>query len=825
MSQDGSGRVPPHDLDAEASTLGAIFLRNEAIDEVIDRGVRVEDFYLPTNRIIFEAMVDLHTNHTPIDIITVSDRIKQLSPRTTVSEGVLVDLAARVPTAANVGYYARIVHDKGRRRGLIAICGEYTGKAFGNETETDALLDRAGAAVCRLGEDTNRPTCSTMRELALEATTVIQKRHERGATVTGVATGYHDLDSLLAGLQPGDLIVIAARPSVGKAQPDDAQVLTIAGWREIGTLQVGDELASPGGIGSRSFVTGVFPQGERQVYRVTFNDGRSTECCDEHLWAVQHRSWRGPRVMSLASVRGLLRSKRNQGRLWIDTAPGNWGHDEPLPLHSWALGALLGDGDLTQMSPRFSTADKELLDRLIACCPGTESRHAGGCDYRIVNAVGFRGRRGGGHAKNIVAEALRNLGLYGTICSTKFIPRCYLTANRQARLDLLRGLLDTDGTVGSKNGNMSFCTVSGRLCNDVVELARSLGAVVRVHSRVTSYSYNGKYCLGAISYTVSISYARPSDLFTLSRKLRAVRGRQRQPRLVLKSIEPTRRASTRCIRVSHPNHLYVTDEYVLTHNTAFFLNISRRCGVPTLMFSMEMKKLGLTERMIACESGIAGMRIRNGRLAAQEWGFLTQAMATISEMPITIDDAKHQTLLTIRSRARRWRAETGKPDENGERKGLIGLDYLQLIDFEQQNGENRDRAIGRGTAALKELAYDLDVPVVVLSQLNRNLEAREDKRPNLGDLRESGSIEQDADEVIFLHREVPNKKRKKDEPPPDERMMEAILAKQRNGPTGVVDLFFDKAYGRIESASPRRQEQDEMPEPPQDRLHRMGLGE
>src|SRR5262249_23393497 len=148
------------------------------------------------------------------------------------------------------------------------------------------------------------------------------------------------------------LVIIAARPSMGKAQPLDARVLTEKGWKTMGDLEVGDDLASIDG--RPSTVIGVYPQGAKQIYKVTFSDGRATECCGEHLWRVHYRSWPAPRVLQTDEVAMLLTHKRYQKRLWIDMASGDFGHHEPLPIDPRVLGLLIGEGDFNSLS--FSTA-------------------------------------------------------------------------------------------------------------------------------------------------------------------------------------------------------------------------------------------------------------------------------------------------------------------------------------------------------------------------------------------------------------------------------------------------------------------------------------
>src|SRR5207237_2737280 len=138
--------------------------------------------------------------------------------------------------------------------------------------------------------------CAKMSAVLAEVMSRLDELHRNPASVTGKATGFVDLDEMTTGLQDGDLIIIAGRPSMGKAQSLDCQVKTRAGWKPMGEMRVGDELASVDG--APCVVTGVFPQGERQVYRIAFSDGRSTECCAEHLWRVHSDGWQGARVIA-----------------------------------------------------------------------------------------------------------------------------------------------------------------------------------------------------------------------------------------------------------------------------------------------------------------------------------------------------------------------------------------------------------------------------------------------------------------------------------------------------------------------------------------------
>jgi replicative DNA helicase len=225
--------------------------------------------------------------------------------------------------------------------------------------------------------------------------------------------------------------------------------------------------------------------------------------------------------------------------------------------------------------------------------------------------------------------------------------------------------------------------------------------------------------------------------------------------------------------------------------TALALNIARHAAVdaniPVAIFSLEMSKEQLSLRMLCSEARIDSARLRGGFFSMEDWHRLTDAAGVLSESPIYIDDSASLTAMEIRAKARRL-----KMDKN---IGLIVIDYLQLMQG-RVGAERRDLEISEISRALKALAKELQLPVLALSQLNRMLEQRTDKRPRLSDLRESGALEQDADVVAFIYRdEVYNK----EEDNPSRGIAEILLSKQRNGPTGDVYLTFLNSFTRFEN--------------------------
>jgi len=229
--------------------------------------------------------------------------------------------------------------------------------------------------------------------------------------------------------------------------------------------------------------------------------------------------------------------------------------------------------------------------------------------------------------------------------------------------------------------------------------------------------------------------------------------------------------------------------------TSFALNLAHNVAalhkLPVAIFSLEMSKEQLVQRLLASEAGIESNRLRAGRVSQNEWEPLSRAIGMLSEMPVFIDDTPNITVTEMRSQARRLQAE------QGVEMGLILLDYLQLM---EGSGDNRVQELSKITRSLKGLARELNVPIIALSQLSRGVESRTNKRPMMSDLRESGSIEQDADLVIMLYRDEYY-----NNDTPDRGIAEIIINKHRNGPTGTVKLLFDPQYTRFRNlASPKR---------------------
>ncbi|HJT79335.1 MAG TPA: AAA family ATPase, partial [Gemmataceae bacterium] len=386
----------------------------------------------------------------------------------------------------------------------------------------------------------------------------------------------------------------------------------------MGAIRVGDIVATPDGGQAR--VTGVFPQGKKQIYRVHFRDGRWADACGEHLWKVygphlgsdkrRCKSWK---VINTDELAARLANTKARWKVPV-VQPLEEARPQPLPVDPYLLGVLIGDGNFTQNCVRFSTADAEILDRVKAALGASlELRPSKSrpYDYRVVmsatNVLRHR-KRLAAVRDNVLVGHIERLGLLGRPAHAKFVPECYKRAGVEQRFALLRGLIDTDGHV-TTTGSISFSTSSYQLAKDVQELVWSLGGLARMREKQPRYCYAGELRQGRTSYTVSIRHPEPTRLVSLTRK-RARLPADYQYKDNLKNrvvrVEPLRIDEAQCILIDHPDHLYVTDNFVVTHNTAIVEGLALR------IFKGDVPEGLKGKRIIALDMGalIAGAKYR-----------------------------------------------------------------------------------------------------------------------------------------------------------------------------------------------------------------------
>ncbi|HVM57718.1 MAG TPA: PhoH family protein [Gaiellaceae bacterium] len=416
-----------------------------------------------------------------------------------------------------------------------------------------------------------------------------------------------DPEKLNAYMERGTIEVAPLAFMRGRAQPVSTRVLTPDGFRPIGSLRVGDLVTGSDGLPTP--VLGVYPQGTKQVFRVRAQDGASTLCCGEHLWHVFTPEDRGRgkpgRVLETRDMIGRLRrAHQHRYELPLLSAPAEF-EPRDVPLDAYALGLLLGDGCLTtRTTPSFTTADPELAEALEASLDGIELRRKG-----TYEDVLRGGGRGGVIVANPVTAALRELGLAGTRSHSRFIPECYLHNSSEVRIGLLQGLLDSDGGPVAQHGRtcrIQYTTCSERLRDDLAYLVRSLGGVAYARRRGADGRVPGNTRGRAVEYrhdsfVMDVRLPPGIEPFRLGRKLDVyARGGGGRPMRFIDAIEPAGQAETVCIQVAAADSLYVTEDFLVTHNTLndSFIILDEAQNTSPEQMQMFLTRLGFGSKVV-----------------------------------------------------------------------------------------------------------------------------------------------------------------------------------------------------------------------------------
>ncbi len=375
----------------------------------------------------------------------------------------------------------------------------------------------------------------------------------------------------------------------GKLQDLDSLIRTPSGWVRMGDIKLEQLIVTPDG--GTTNVKGIYPQGEVDIYRIYFEDGRWADCGLEHLWKVYWPHWGEEdggkwRVLTLSQILEHMKSHtKSNNRLSIQLIEPEIKEDINLPIDPYLLGAFLGDGNLSTSQLRFTTADTWMVDEINRLLPDeVELTHSSKYDYNVVR----KNRNYGKPTSSKFLQAFKDLNIKGCRSWEKFIPNQYMNASSNQRLALLQGLMDTDGSVETprlckdgvtqKHGQIEYCTTSLQLAYQIQELVRSLGGMCKLSERYTHYTYKNEKLKGRLSYRLYIRLKDRSSAFRIPRKKELTQigdyKYQDSLKLGIRSVEFIKRAEAQCIEVDHPDHLYITDNYVVTHNTVTALSLT-----------------------------------------------------------------------------------------------------------------------------------------------------------------------------------------------------------------------------------------------------------
>ncbi len=855
----GHGPVaPPQNLEAEQSVLGAVLLSDTALPAlIIDERLQAGDFYREAHGRIYQAMLDLHTVGEPVDALTLVEHLKQAGELEAVGGPSAIELlAGSVPAVGNVRQYARIVRENAMLRRLLHAAYEIQAQVHGHEARPRELVDMAERAILEVAHEDSRKDFRSIEQLLHSELDKLQRLSLEGTPITGTPSGFEDLDSITGGFQPGNLIILAARPSMGKCLHGssliidpcngertrlDALVERIESGEEAHVLSLGPDF-----LLHRARVAAARRSGVQETFRLTTRLGRRLEATANHP-ILTLGGWK--RLDELGPGSRIAVPRRMPARTV----------DEVMPDHELVLlAALIADGNLTQTTPRFSYgAASRIVDTVR--------------DAAAVMGLQLRGERisaGRGGSANGLTVLCKRHGLWGKRSGEKFVPDAIFRLSEEQIVRFLSVLYACDGHVyvSGRLRQIGYTTISDRLARDVQHLLLRLGIVstirtlrrevyegtavkaqeVRITGRddldhfawripiVGKEDRLAKVLAGSMTLRertnadtippevwhpvfaakgerswgdVSIAAGRPRNhnwhvhARGVSRaQLGALATATASPELAqlaesdvwwdeVAAIEPIGPQATYDLDVPGFRN-FVADDIVV-HNSALMANFAENAalgsGKAVALFSLEMSEGELAQRFIASQASIKGDDLRKGKVPQSRWGKILQASNRLAESGLYVDDSSDLSVLDVRAKSRRL------AQQHADGLGLILIDYLQLMRA-AGNVENRVEQIGQISRGLKTLARELEVPVIALSQLNRGVEQRTDKRPVLSDLRESGAIEQDADLVLFIYRDEYYDKESE-----REGIADLIIAKHRNGGLGTVELTFQKDYPRFMS--------------------------
>ena len=854
-------RVPPHSQEAEESVLGALLTDPEAFDRIADLVVSA-DFYAERHARIFAAISSLQAQARPADVITVTEVLKHSGELQRIGgTAYLVELAERVVTAANVEHYAKLLHDKAILRRLIRTSSEILSGAYESRGETREFLDKAEQAIFELSSDHSGTALRRIDSLIGPTVERIEMLFERKSDVTGVATGYYDLDHKTAGLQPSDLIIVAGRPSMGKCLTADSEILLSDGAvrrledvvrDRCGTLMTLNDRWRFEPADPSAFVD----DGIKPVFEVKTRLGRKVVTTLSHPFLTID-GWKPLGEIKPGDHVAVPRRLEVFGTESIG--------DDKAKI----LGYLLGDGSLDGPCARFTNTNPR-LQADFATASEEFGRPSVQADVRPTQTIGALALVNTDLAPdgNALMNWMESLCLKGATAREKFVPDVVFRLQREEIACFLNRLFATDGwacVLATGQAQLGSSTVSERLARQVQHLLLRFGVVASLRARKMRYrdGFRDAWQLNITERSSILAFIDGIGMFgkeaaiakvrqaCASRRDKAFRdvvpagvwrlidgargdepwqtirsrmsasgnlhaGRPMSRRRLstfaealdsqslrdlassdvywdtVESIEPAGVAQVYDLTVDGTHNFVAND--VCVHNTAFCLNIAEyaagECNVGVAIFSMEMSSDQLVMRMLCSQAEIDNSRVRTGNLHDRDIKNIALTAGKLGGAPIYIDDTPAQTVLEIRAKARRLKHDS----QAG--LGLIIIDYLQLM--RGAGEDSREQEISSISRSLKALAKELSVPIVALSQLNRQVEQRADKRPGMADLRESGALEQDADVIVFLYRD---EQYNPDTAEPG--VAEIIIAKQRNGPTGTVRLMFDKAFARFRNFSTR----------------------
>lgn len=669
-------RTPPHSDEAEISVLGGMMLEEGAVDRAMEL-LGEDDFYHPAHRLIFGAIGRLRDQgHSP-DALAVREELK----RRDELEGAggpeyLARIVDIVPTAANVGYHAKIVLDAAIKRRLIRTGTEIVTGAYGTAEDADYLLNQAEERIFKLSEHRFKKAFTPINELLQRAVVELESLAARKEPITGVPTGYHDLDDITAGLQLADLVIVAARPSVGKCLAADSEIVLSDGSlktiedivreRDAELLTLGDDWRF-GWAKPSDFVD----DGVKPTYRVRTETGRVVETTLSHPF-LTGEGWR--------------------------------------PLTSLAVGESVAVPRTIPVEGTEKLTDYE-IEQFVR---RTTRRPEGRFD---ADAFGPTRDSSECHPQWDVESSRRRTSEAAAVAGEPAIPETIFRCEPRTVARFLRRLFS------ERSAMIPGWSAGGeRAAHQVQHLLSRFGVVAHaVNDAVAGWRVEIQDPVSVRRFDERIAGGSADD--------QSVADESHVYWDEIVSIEYVGEKQVYDLTIPDTHNFVAND--VCVHNTSlatcFAANAAIMNDLPVAIFSLEMSTEQLVQRLISMEAMVSLKELRTGHASGEQWKRVADACDRLRRAAIYIDDTGLLTPMEMRAKARRLKQQRDI--------GMVIVDYLQLMETGTRS-ESRQQEITEISRSLKALAKELNIPVVALSQLSRAPEQRTDQRPRLSDLRE-----------------------------------------------------------------------------------------
>ena len=775
------GKVQPQAIPLEGAVLGALMLERDALMMVADL-LTPETFYLNPHQNIYRAIIRLFEAQSPIDLLTVTEQMRKDGTIETVDGGYyLVELSHQVASSANIEYHARILAQKHIQRQLIVAATETIRDAYEDATDAFALLEKTEVNLFKIGHRKAK-SAQHVRDITTSVIMEAERAMQYTGECIGIPSGIRALDKETGGWRSPDLVIIAGRPAMGKCLGKGTMVLMYDGSLvKVEDIKQGDILMGPDSK-PRNVLS--IARGREQMYWVRQNRGIDYRVNESHILSLKRSGSEGSfshgEVLNI-SVRHFLNKSDRFKEKFKGYKTGIEFTEKFVSISPYFLGLWLGDGSAD--SSTISNPDVEVFEYLneyaveLGMSVSKYHNNPEKCpQYRIT------GGKTGGIGYSLQAE-LRRIG----VLNNKHIPENYLINTSQKRLQLLAGLLDTDGHYLKQSNGFEIMQKSEALARQIKFLCDSLGfrtSIYEKQSGIKSIGFAGTYWRVRIYGDIDKIPVR------IKRKKGKAWGANVDWQVTGIKVEKDIVDDYYGFEIDG-DRLFLLEDMTVTHNTALALTIAKgsaKDGTGVAFFSLEMSKAQLVQRLVCMEGKVNGQMARNGKLTQDDFRRMCEAQPVVDEMPIYIEDTPAMSVIELRAAARRLKMK--------HNIGAVIVDYLQLMRGGEDQRGNREREIAQISGGLKALAKELEVPVIALAQLSRAVEVRGgSKRPQMSDLRESGAIENDADIILFPYRPEYYQITEDEEGNSLAGVAELIIGKNRHGRSGIsVMCGFDEFY-------------------------------